>query len=50
MNISLPSKEQQDELGNKYMAKLDVIKITKNKLKILEKEIQNIYDSRFIGE
>ena len=50
MNISLPSKEKQEKLGNKYLAKLDLIKITRSKLKILEQEIQNIYDLEFIGD
>lgn len=50
MEISLLSKKTQDRLGNKYLAKLDLIKITKNKLKFLEEEIEHIYDSESLGD
>jgi type I restriction enzyme M protein len=50
MEVPLLSMNKQEKLGNKYLAKLDLIKITKNKLKSLEDEIEHIYDSESLGD
>lgn len=42
INISLLSMEEQERLANKYLAKLDSIKIMKSKIQQLEEELNDI--------
>ena len=47
MEITVPPIKEQNEAVNKYLAKQDEIEIIKNKLKLLEKNIQDLKDMEF---
>jgi len=44
IEISMPNTEKQEEIAKKYLAKIDLLKITRKKLIQLEKDIESIHD------